>query len=50
MEYVHWRRFKEIDKETNARIMDFVIARSVEGKDITGAGVMIGTPEYMSPD
>jgi serine/threonine protein kinase/predicted Zn-dependent protease len=39
-----------IDKEGNARIMDFGIARSVAGKGITGAGVMIGTPEYMSPE
>ncbi len=39
-----------IDNDGNARIMDFGIARSVEGKGITGAGVMIGTPEYMSPE
>jgi serine/threonine protein kinase/Tfp pilus assembly protein PilF len=39
-----------IDKQGNARIMDFGIARSVEAKKITGAGVMIGTPEYMSPE
>ena len=39
-----------IDKEGNARIMDFGIARSLKGKGITGAGVMIGTPEYMSPE
>jgi len=39
-----------IDKEGNARIMDFGVARSVTGKGITGAGVMIGTPEYMSPE
>jgi serine/threonine protein kinase/Tfp pilus assembly protein PilF len=39
-----------IDKNGNARIMDFGIARSVEGKGMTGAGVMIGTPEYMSPE
>jgi len=39
-----------IDKEGNARIMDFGIARSLTGKGITGAGVMIGTPEYMSPE
>jgi len=39
-----------IDKEGNARIMDFGIARSVKGKGITAAGMMIGTPEYMSPE
>ncbi len=39
-----------IDTAGNARIMDFGIARSLEGKGITGAGVMIGTPEYMSPE
>jgi serine/threonine protein kinase/tetratricopeptide (TPR) repeat protein len=39
-----------IDKEGNARIMDFGIARSIIGKGITDAGVMIGTPEYMSPE
>lgn len=39
-----------IDAEGNARIMDFGIARSLNEKSITGAGVMIGTPEYMSPE
>ena len=39
-----------IDKHGNAKIMDFGIARSVKDKGITGAGVMIGTPEYMSPE
>jgi serine/threonine protein kinase len=39
-----------IDREGDARIMDFGIARSLEGKGITGAGVMIGTPDYMSPE
>jgi serine/threonine protein kinase/Tfp pilus assembly protein PilF len=39
-----------IDNDGNVRIMDFGIARSVEGKGITGAGVMIGTPEYMPPE
>jgi serine/threonine protein kinase/tetratricopeptide (TPR) repeat protein len=39
-----------IDKEGNARIMNFGIARSLEYKGITAAGVMIGTPEYMSPE
>src|SRR4030043_1625860 len=39
-----------IDKEGNARIMDFGIARSLKTKGITGGEVMIGTPEYMSPE
>ena len=39
-----------IDREGGVRIMDFGIARSVGAKGITGAGVMIGTPEYMSPE
>ena len=39
-----------VDEEGNARIMDFGIARSLKAKGITGAGVMIGTPEYMSPE
>jgi len=39
-----------VDEEGNARIMDFGIARSVKGKGVTGAGVMVGTPEYMSPE
>jgi tetratricopeptide (TPR) repeat protein/tRNA A-37 threonylcarbamoyl transferase component Bud32 len=39
-----------IDREGNAKIMDFGIARSLKGKGVTGAGVMIGTPEYMSPE
>jgi serine/threonine protein kinase len=39
-----------LDRDGNARIMDFGIARSLAAKGITGAGVMIGTPEYMSPE
>lgn len=39
-----------IDDNGSARIMDFGIARSVKGKGITGSGIMIGTPEYMSPE
>jgi Tol biopolymer transport system component len=30
--------------------MDFGIARSIETKGMTGAGMIIGTPEYMSPE
>jgi eukaryotic-like serine/threonine-protein kinase len=39
-----------IDKQGNMRIMDFGIARSLQSKRITGEGVMIGTPDYMSPE
>jgi serine/threonine protein kinase/tetratricopeptide (TPR) repeat protein len=39
-----------IDKGGRAKIMDFGIARSLSGKSVTGPGVMIGTPEYMSPE
>jgi serine/threonine protein kinase/tetratricopeptide (TPR) repeat protein len=39
-----------IDKGGNAKIMDFGIARSVREKGITGPSVLIGTPEYMSPE
>ncbi len=39
-----------VDADGSARIMDFGIARSLSGRSITGAGVMIGTPEYMSPE
>jgi len=39
-----------IDRDGNVRIMDFGIARSLRAKGITGAGMMVGTPEYMSPE
>ena len=39
-----------IDKGGNAKIMDFGIARSMREKGITGGGMIIGTPEYMSPE
>jgi len=39
-----------IDKDGDAKIMDFGIARSLEAPGVTKAGVMIGTPDYISPE
>jgi serine/threonine protein kinase/tetratricopeptide (TPR) repeat protein len=39
-----------IDRNGNAKIMDFGIARSVRERGITGPSVLVGTPEYMSPE
>jgi serine/threonine protein kinase/Tfp pilus assembly protein PilF len=39
-----------IDREGNAKIMDFGIAHSMKAKGATGEGIIIGTPEYMSPE
>jgi predicted Ser/Thr protein kinase len=39
-----------IDREGNARIMDFGIARFSQADGLTGSGVLVGTPEYMSPE
>jgi len=39
-----------IDADGNTRIMDFGIARFLEGEGVTTQGVLIGTPDYMSPE
>ena len=39
-----------IDEEGDAKIMDFGIARSLEAPGMTQTGVMIGTPDYISPE
>jgi len=39
-----------IDQQGNARIMDFGIARQISGPELTSAGMMVGTPYYMSPE
>jgi len=39
-----------IDESGNAKIMDFGIARSIEAKGVTEAGMIIGTPDYISPE
>jgi len=39
-----------IDRDGDARIMDFGIARSLHAPGITSAGGLVGTPGYMSPE
>ncbi len=39
-----------IDREGSVRIMDFGIALSQESEGITESGVIIGTPQYLSPE
>jgi serine/threonine-protein kinase len=39
-----------VDRDGNAKVMDFGIARSLHAVGFTGSGIMVGTPEYMSPE
>ncbi len=39
-----------LDKQGDVRIMDFGIARSLFTKGLTETGMLMGTPEYMSPE
>jgi tetratricopeptide (TPR) repeat protein len=39
-----------IDDSGNVKIMDFGIARSVEAPGVTATGMIIGTPDYISPE
>jgi len=39
-----------LDQAGNVRIMDFGISRSLRARGITAEGIMVGTPEYISPE
>jgi serine/threonine-protein kinase len=39
-----------IDEKGHLKIMDFGIARSLEAPGVTKSGVIIGTPDYISPE
>lgn len=39
-----------IDKQGRVKILDFGLARSLDGKGLTASSVMVGTPYYMSPE
>ncbi len=39
-----------IEKENRVKIMDFGIARSIKAPGVTATGMIIGTPNYISPE
>ena len=39
-----------LDQAGTAYVMDFGIARAVGGEDVTALGMVVGTPEYISPE
>lgn len=39
-----------LDRGGNAIILDFGIARSISGESFTGTGIVVGTPDFMSPE
>ncbi len=39
-----------IDDRGHIRIMDFGLARSLEETGVTQSGVLVGTPDYISPE
>jgi len=39
-----------IDDKGNTKVMDFGIARSVDAPGVTQTGIIIGTPDYISPE
>jgi serine/threonine-protein kinase len=39
-----------VDRAGRVRVLDFGLARSLDGKGLTASSVMVGTPYYMSPE